>query len=111
MLLKSSADQGQAFIQTSSLDGEKNLKKREVISGLRFEERGHNSIFGFKAMCECDTPNKDLYRFKGKVISQGETYFADEMQLLLKGSVLKNVEWIQGFVVYAGAQSKLMLNA
>lgn len=34
-----------------------------------------------------------------------------ENQLLLKGSVLKNTEWARGFVVYAGAQTKLMLNA
>ena len=34
-----------------------------------------------------------------------------ENQLLLKGSVLKNVEWVKGFVVYSGPNTKLMLNA
>jgi len=29
----------------------------------------------------------------------------------LKGSILKNTEWIIGFVVYTGNETKLMMNA
>ena len=31
--------------------------------------------------------------------------------MLLKGSILKNTEWVVGFVVYTGKETKLMMNA
>ena len=72
-----------------------------------------------KAFCECDTPNKELYEFNGKLlVPQGEPdnfdiveqYPLSENQLLLKGAKLRNTKWIIAFVVYTGNDTKLMQN-
>ena len=108
ILLASSSD-GVAFIQTSSLDGEKNLKKRlkpkdfninlasEQIDGEQPKE-----LKTFKGTCDCDDPNAELYEFKGNLKMQDKSYALSANQLLLKGSILKNTLWIVGYVVYTG---------
>jgi magnesium-transporting ATPase (P-type) len=102
VIVLQSSNEGQAFIQTSSLDGEKNLKKRQAPKGFRLENSGPNSIYKVKGQCDCDPPNAELYKFNGILNYQQENYTLTENQLLLKGSVLKNTEWVNGFVVYSG---------
>jgi phospholipid-transporting ATPase len=42
---------------------------------------------------------------------ENESMALDSKQLLLKGAILKNTEWIVGIVVYTGHSTKLMLNS
>jgi magnesium-transporting ATPase (P-type) len=65
----------------------------------------------FKGKCECDLPNAELYEFTGSLKIDKKSYPLSATQLLLKGSVLKNTEWITGIVAYTGKESKLMMNA
>lgn len=64
----------------------------------------------------CDTPNSELYEFRGNLnLTDGTSYTHDvlsltESQLLLKGSKLKNTDWVIGIVVYSGNDTKLMQN-
>lgn len=58
-----------------------------------------------------EPPNIDLYSFTGKMIIGNEQFALKINQLLLKGSNLKNTEWILGVVVYTGKDSKLMMNS
>lgn len=52
-----------------------------------------------------------MYEFSGNLKVEKKSYPLSANQLLLKGSVLKNTEWIIGFVVYTGNQTKLMMNS
>ena len=65
----------------------------------------------FKGRCECDEPNAELYDFSGNLKFDKKNFALTASQLLLKGSILKNTEWIIGFVVYTGVETKLMMNA
>ena len=58
-----------------------------------------------------EPPTMDLYSFTGKMIIGNEQFALKINQLLLKGSNLKNTEWILGVVVYTGKDSKLMMNS
>jgi phospholipid-transporting ATPase len=128
LMLIESSNEGMCFIQTSSLDGEKNLKKRlkpkdfvcPLPSGAPnltlganiMTKAGKGGIFPyFKGQCECDEPNAELYEFSGNLKIDKKSYALSATQLLLKGSILKNTEWIVGFVVYTGKETKLMMNA
>ncbi|CDW77273.1 phospholipid-translocating p-type flippase family [Stylonychia lemnae] len=124
ILLDSSSEGGQCFIQTSSLDGEKNLKKRLKPKDFLFKNQNEKdsarkdkqSLKGgkfpvFKGRCECDLPNAELYEFSGNLKYEKRSYALSATQLLLKGSILKNTEWIIGFVVYTGNETKLMMNS
>jgi len=114
VILLGSSNRGVCFIQTSSLDGEKNLKKRNAAKDfeLSFDRESNRDACAFKARCSCDSPNAELYEFNGNLICDGDrSYPLSANQLLLKGSKLKNTEFVFGFVAYTGNDTKLMMNA
>lgn len=74
-------------------------------------EKGAGIYPTFKGRCECDEPNAELYDFSGNLKVDKKSYALTANQLLLKGSILKNTQWIIGFVVYSGNETKLMMNA
>lgn len=52
-----------------------------------------------------------MYEFHGNLRFENKLYPLSANQLLLKGSILKNTQWIIGFVVYTGNETKLMMNS
>jgi magnesium-transporting ATPase (P-type) len=60
---------------------------------------------------ECELPNRNLYEFIGtlKVNSAAFPIPLGADQILLRGSQLKNTEWIYGIVIYSGQETKLMM--
>jgi len=109
VLLKTANIQQTCFIQTSSLDGEKALKKRKSPKIEQYYGSGDeiNLIGG----CIAEKQNPDLYQFSGYLKISGQTYGLDINNFLLKGANLKNTEWIVGLVVYTGRDTKIMLNS
>jgi phospholipid-translocating P-type ATPase (flippase) len=111
ILLKSSNGQN-AFIQTSSLDGEKNLKKRYVPKGIdKLTKPSTEQSYHLGGSCTTLLPDKDLHEFTGKLEIGGKNYALTIDQLLLKDAKLKNTSWIIGVVAFTGRQSKVMLNS
>ncbi|KAF8795476.1 phospholipid-transporting ATPase VB-like isoform X2 [Argiope bruennichi] len=109
LLLKCSDDQGLCYIETASLDGESNLKQRQVVRGLMPQGEFHPSTF--RGRIECDPPNHKIYHFNGCItMSSGQKVPICKENLLLKDCVLKNADFIEGIVVYAGHETKAMLN-
>ena len=111
ILLKSS-NEVNAFIQTSSLDGEKNLKKRFVPKGLEVLTRPvleKEYLLGGKWVTL--PPDKDLKSFVGNMKVSNQMFPLSIQQLLLKDSKLKNTSWIIGAVVYTGKHTKVMMNS
>uniref|UniRef100_A0A182Y662 Phospholipid-transporting ATPase n=1 Tax=Anopheles stephensi TaxID=30069 RepID=A0A182Y662_ANOST len=110
LLLKSSDPHGVCYIDTCDLDGETNLKRRQVVRG--FVEKQH--IFApnkFISRIEVDAPSTKIYRFHGAVIHpSGERVPVSTESLLLRESRLKNTDYAEGIVVYAGHETKAMLN-
>lgn len=61
---------------------------------------------------ECETPNEFLYRFEGNfVLKDGTKYPINPDQILLKGSSLRNTEFVYGVCVYTGHDTKIMKNS
>ncbi|XP_012641788.2 phospholipid-transporting ATPase VB isoform X1 [Microcebus murinus] len=110
LLLFSSDPSGICHLETANLDGETNLKQRRVVKGfsqqeVRFEpEHFRNTIV-------CEKPNNHLNRFKGYMEhpDQTRTGFGSE-NLLLRGCTVRNTEVAVGIVIYAGHETKAMLN-
>ena len=63
------------------------------------------------AKVECDNPNALLYNFEGKMTISEKVYGLSIDQILLRGSSLKNTEWIYGLAVYTGHETKIMKNS
>ncbi|XP_059615046.1 phospholipid-transporting ATPase VB isoform X2 [Phlebotomus argentipes] len=110
LLLRSSDPHGVCYIDTCDLDGETNLKRREVVRG--FSEKQHCfSASKFVSRVEVDAPSTKIYRFHGAMIHPtGEQVPVSTENLLLRESRLKNTDYAEGLVVYAGHETKAMLN-
>ncbi|XP_072612815.1 phospholipid-transporting ATPase VB isoform X9 [Vulpes vulpes] len=110
LLLFSSDPSGICHLETANLDGETNLKQRRVVKGfsqqdVQFEpEHFCNTIV-------CEKPNNHLNKFKGYMEhpDQTRTGFGSE-SLLLRGCTIRNTEVAIGIVIYAGHETKAMLN-
>ena len=109
--IRTSDSEGNCLIQTSSLDGEKNLKPRMAITETQAEIE-NPKILRVIGEFEMDTPNSDLYSCNGTVSWAGDKKLALSVKnLLLRGSVLKNTDWVIGVTVYTGKDTKIMKNA
>ncbi|XP_063475562.1 phospholipid-transporting ATPase VD isoform X4 [Symphalangus syndactylus] len=110
VLLFSTDPDGICHIETSGLDGESNLKQRQVVRGYA-ELDSEVDPEKFSSRIECESPNNDLSRFRGFLEhSNKERVGLSKENLLLRGCTIRNTEAVVGIVVYAGHETKAMLN-
>ncbi|XP_033070644.1 probable phospholipid-transporting ATPase VD isoform X3 [Trachypithecus francoisi] len=110
VLLFSTDPDGICHIETSGLDGESNLKQRQVVRGYA-EQDSEVDPEKFSTRIECENPNNDLSRFRGFLEhSNKERVGLSKENLLLRGCTIRNTEAVVGIVVYAGHETKAMLN-
>lgn len=110
ILISSSEPQGMAYLETSNVDGESNLKIRmSNINTTHLVDL--ESLSTFKAVIKCEPPNERIYNFEGNLTTENECLSLDNSNLLLRGAVLKNTKWIYGIVVYTGHETKIMMNS
>lgn len=101
ILLDSSLPEGACFIETGSLDGEKNLKNKiankithSCVTLEKGDELLNATVSNIQGRIECDSPNPELYKFDGALeISipdkdiKDERVSLDAKQMLLKGKI------------------------
>ena len=131
ILIDTGFGEGICYVETSSLDGEKTLKLKvankytqgfisndiKTNKGIeRFILQGNYSFNGF---IKINSPNIDLNYVNGTMHAifnkDGQKIEQDIMistnEFLLKGSILKNTNWVIGIVVYTGMNNKIILNS
>jgi phospholipid-translocating ATPase len=60
----------------------------------------------FKSVVEVDGPTTKIYRFHGAIVHpSGERIPVGTENLLLRECVLKNTDFVEGIVVYAGRKN------
>lgn len=114
-MIQSSLPKGICYVETKNLDGETNLKQKQA--NLKVLEHAGGSpevalsdLMG--AQIECETPNEYLYKFEGNfVLKDGTKIPMDPDQILLKGSALRNTEYVVGICVFTGHDTKIMQNS
>uniref|UniRef100_A0A3Q3SH22 Phospholipid-transporting ATPase n=1 Tax=Mastacembelus armatus TaxID=205130 RepID=A0A3Q3SH22_9TELE len=110
LLLYSSDPRGICYIETANLDGETNLKQRQVVSDFSLQGLEIHPD-SFNSRIECENPNNDLSNFKGYIEhSSGVRVGLHNSNLLLRSCTIRNTETVVGIVVYAGHESKAMMN-
>lgn len=91
VMLSNSNENGVAYIETSTIDGEKTLKPRQAFgptSGIFNQD----SIIRFFGLIECDQPNPRIYQFNGSLEYMKKTYPLDKNNLLLGGAFIRNTQ-------------------
>ena len=112
ILLSSSNEHSVAHIETSSLDGEKNLKSKASFKELVELISDGVPTDACEGTIVCDTPNPLLHRFEGYLKLKNEKkLMLGVKNFMYRGSKLKNTEWALGIVVYTGEDTKVMRNA
>ncbi|KAH7695805.1 Protein TAT-2 a, partial [Aphelenchoides avenae] len=111
LLLSSSEPHGLCYIETAELDGETNLKTRAALPETAVMGDIVKDISDFDGEVVCEPPNNRLNRFEGRLNYKGQTFPLDNNRMLLRGCRLKNTRWCYGLVVFAGRDSKLMMNS
>ncbi|XP_025085934.1 probable phospholipid-transporting ATPase VA isoform X2 [Pomacea canaliculata] len=109
LLLRSSDPGGICHVETSNLDGENNLKQRQAVTGVMTNMENFDPRW-FTYTVTVDEPNTSIYNFKGYVEKDGEKIPLNSSNLLLRGCMIKNTDFIEGLVLYAGHETKAMLN-
>ena len=131
ILIDSGFSEGTCYVETSSLDGEKALKLKvankytqgfvsnDIKANKGIEKCFQSGKYLFNGFIKINAPNIDLNYINGtfhaKFQKEG-SYIEEDInlstnELLLKGSVLKNTNWIIGIVVYTGMNNKIILNS
>ncbi|GME68297.1 unnamed protein product [[Candida] boidinii] len=117
LLLSSTNDMGEAFIETMALDGETNLKSK--IPNPELNKRT-NTIKNFKSLTASmigEDPNQDLYNYEGSLdivdndTQIKETYPIGPENVVYRGSILRNTDSCIGMVIFTGEESKIRMNA
>jgi len=110
---------GACHVETKSLDGETALKGRSVASvftrscGGTLNEQTQvitSSIMRGKVTCE--QPNAGTNKFTGRVNVEGQQPCALSISnVLLRGSSVRNTEYVIGMVLNTGVETKVMQGA
>ena len=132
ILLDTTFKEGICYVETSSLDGEKTLKLKvtnkytQGFLSRRYGKITHNleneiekDKYFFDGHVKINSPNADLNYvngsfhpvFESEDICLEKDIIISNNSFLLKGSILKNTNWIIGMVVYTGMENKIILNA
>ncbi|KAG0144851.1 hypothetical protein CROQUDRAFT_94523 [Cronartium quercuum f. sp. fusiforme G11] len=131
VVLSTSDEDGQCFVETKNLDGETNLKPRRSVKSTQAilnEEDLEHSHF----LIDSEAPNANLYAYnatlrywtkderegtehpvtEGRKLEKGseKSEVIGINELLLRGCTLRNTQWVMGLVVFTGRDTKIMLN-
>ncbi|XP_055880345.1 phospholipid-transporting ATPase ID-like isoform X3 [Biomphalaria glabrata] len=111
LLLSTSEPHSLCYIETAELDGETNLKVRQALEDTSELGDDLTKLAEFNAEITSEPPNNRLSKFEGKMQWNNKTYSLDNEKILLRGCILRNTQWCYGLVVFAGRDTKLMMNS
>ncbi|KAF0873176.1 AT8A2 ATPase, partial [Crocuta crocuta] len=111
VLISSSEPEATCYIATSNLDGETNLKIRQALLQTA-DMQTEKQLSSLSGKIECEGPNRHFDTFIGTLYLNGKSPVAvGPGQVLLRGTQLKNTQWVLGIVIYTGSETKFMQNS
>ncbi|KAH7726091.1 TAT-4.1 protein [Aphelenchoides avenae] len=102
VLIRSSDPQGMAFVETSNLDGENNLKQKIVLPGCRnyCRQPKFNPEY-FNVNIFCSQPDNRLNHISGTVkYDDGTVDTLSRDNVILRGCQIRNTAFVEGVVLY-----------
>ncbi|SPO04259.1 related to ATPases [Cephalotrichum gorgonifer] len=110
VLLHADGENDLAYIETMALDGETNLKSKQVSAAIK-DCDSIKGILSCPAHFVTEDPNPELYRFDGRVTVGEKTLPLTLNEVIYRGSILRNTPSVTGLVVNTGEESKFRMNA
>lgn len=110
ILLGSSEENGQAYVETSNIDGETNLKIKKSAAPRSFASISDTVRQDYAV--EFEPPCGRIHTFDGTLTFAGAAAIPlGAPHLLLRGSTLRNTKWALGLVAYTGRDTRLVRNS
>lgn len=112
VVLNSTAPEGMFYVETKNLDGETNLKLKNVARDL-VEPFADDAVYGRLpgTVVNVEVPNNRIYKFDGNMALgfrvQATSIPLSNDNVALRGMSLRNTEHVTGVVVYTGHDSKI----
>lgn len=111
-------NQGLVYVETKNLDGETNLKIKQVPKGIGSAFNRVEDLQNLNGHLTSELPNEHLYKFEGKIEmndpnsrSRGQPAPLGPDNIILRGSCLRNTEKVYGVIVFTGQETKIMQNS
>ena len=112
LICATSEEENVCYVETKNLDGETNLKSRNAVPSLtHFRSADAFAMDDAKFRIELDRPDVNMYKLDGAVVTEKGKEPIDLQTVLLRGTVLKNTEWVIGVVMFTGEDTKIILNS
>lgn len=117
VLLTSSNEMGETFVETMALDGETNLKAKIPNIDLHKVSNKAKNLFNISGSILCEDPNLDLYNFEGSLdlpnlqTQEMMTYPLGPDNIIYRGSIIRNTDSCLGLIIFTGEESKIRMNA
>eukprot|EP00931_Biecheleriopsis_adriatica_P049981 TRINITY_DN28922_c0_g1_i1.p1 TRINITY_DN28922_c0_g1~~TRINITY_DN28922_c0_g1_i1.p1 ORF type:complete len:1537 (-),score=281.76 TRINITY_DN28922_c0_g1_i1:177-4787(-) len=130
--LASSGFEGRCYVSTANLDGETNLKiktaapsaqaalcGRELLQDPPLLDQAVERLSQLKGTVQAEAPSKSILHFTGSIElssdSEPSERSAEEplnaVNLLLRGTQLRNTAWLFGVAVYTGPHTRMVMNS
>lgn len=110
VLLHADGENGSAYVETMALDGETNLKSKQVLKDLPTCDT-MAGLLACRAEFVAEDPNADLYSFDGRVSINDKTIPLTLNEVVYRGSTLRNTPCAVGLVINTGEDCKIRMNA
>ena len=112
VIIRSSNENGYLYIDTKNLDGETNLKEKSALGQLKDIPLSENQIEKIIGEITTKPSDANLNQWEGNMVfGNMRSIYCSIENLLLKGTILKNTNFVVGIVVYAGHSTKIMKNS
>lgn len=110
VLLGTSEPQGVCYVETAALDGETDLKTRNIPPACMGIDS--DLLHKIKGVIECPHPDKDIRRFDANLRLFPPFLDNDVCPLSIKNTILqscylRNTDWACGVAVYTGNETKM----
>ena len=109
LLLYSKSASAYAYIETSNLDGEKNLKPKLPIRKYKSNQAFSKPDVD-KFRLSYPFPNPNIYSFEGYVDDDGQKKHLTKDNFIPRAVRIKNTRLLVGLALYVGNDTKLMKN-
>ncbi|TWU74553.1 hypothetical protein ED733_006234 [Metarhizium rileyi] len=110
VLLHSEGENGLAYIDTMALDGETNLKTKQVCHAFG-DCRTIQGIANLRAEFVVEDPNPELFNFDGRVMVNSKAVPLTLNEVIYRGSVMRNTTSATGIVINTGEECKVRMNS
>lgn len=112
LICATSEEENVAFVETKNLDGETNLKSRTAVPNLtHLRTAGACTSKGNVFHVDCERPDNNMYKLNAAVRAGEKQTSVDIQMTLLRGTVLRNTNWVIGVVLFTGEDTKIMMNS